>query len=207
MSEFEKMGWKSTDKFEVICDAPYYKKGEFVMLEDDDYSSCPLFKRVSSPSNTNYIYLTDLKLIKEEEKQMSNVNQNLITMDKQYKTRDGNPVRILAVDIKNDIFPVAGAINANGKETFEAFTADGRFFNHEGDTSRKDLFEVSIYDHIKLGDLVIFANNPADSWYLGYFGGVSAYGKPKASTHKSNAVRGYACHWDHCKKITIHENP
>jgi hypothetical protein len=134
-------------------------------------------------------------------------NTNLITMDKQYKTREGHPVRILAVDIKNDKFPVAGAISdPDGGESFEAFTASGRFFSQEGDTSRKDLFEVSPYGHIKVGDTVIYKDVHDSAWQVGYFAG-TYNGKPKACSDHKTALEGEDIwSWDHCKKITIHEN-
>lgn len=51
---------------------------------------------------------------------------NMITMDKKY-TYEGRPARILAVDVKNDFYPVVALITeATGIELVEMFTADGR---------------------------------------------------------------------------------
>ena len=48
-----------------------------------------------------------------------------ITMEGKYRTRDGRPVRILAI-IRSENWPVVGVItNADGTETAEAWTKDG----------------------------------------------------------------------------------
>ncbi len=69
-----------------------------------------------------------------------------ISMDKQYKTRGGESVRVLCVDMKNTVYPVAAVLtrtNANTHEEYEAIEA----FNAEGlwlvnEESQNDLIEV-----------------------------------------------------------------
>ena len=43
MTPCEKLGYKAGDKFEVIEDSVYFKKGEIVSLRAADNSSCPFF--------------------------------------------------------------------------------------------------------------------------------------------------------------------
>lgn len=68
---------------------------------------------------------------------------NKVTMDKKYTTRDGRPVRILAVDVKNDTYSVAVVIlNGNGVEGVNSFTSNGYYYN-DGEECNSDLIEVA----------------------------------------------------------------
>jgi len=56
-----------------------------------------------------------------------------ITMDGEYQTRDGEAVRVLAVDIHNEVYPVAAAvIDCDGDEEVHSYTAEGLYYATEG---------------------------------------------------------------------------
>ena len=64
----------------------------------------------------------------------------MISMDKQYTTRDGRPVRVLCVDAKGD-FPVVAVVDNEGSQEPEMFTQDGFYYSGK-DQSSYDLIEV-----------------------------------------------------------------
>lgn len=78
-----------------------------------------------------------------------------ISMDKEYTTRDGVPVRIYAID-GHGTYPVHGAIRAFDTETWsvQTWTTEGKVHNGEKEDSQ-DLIEkpkiiggwVNIYNH------------------------------------------------------------
>ena len=80
-----------------------------------------------------------------------------ISMDKQYRTRDGHPVRVLCVDRQSDAFPVVALI---GDNVIATYTADGRYYDTDHGSAR-DLIEVSprverwvnVYGSYNLGHL------------------------------------------------------
>ena len=63
--------------------------------------------------------------------------KNLISMDKQYKTRSGSEVRILCIDSGCEEYPVVAVVNKDALK----FTAEGKYWS-DGDTSDHDLIEV-----------------------------------------------------------------
>jgi hypothetical protein len=50
-----------------------------------------------------------------------------IELGKTYRTRDGRPARIHAVDIKGESYPVLASIEEDGREWTYRFSADGRY--------------------------------------------------------------------------------
>ena len=50
---------------------------------------------------------------------------DLISMDKEYRTRNGRPVRILSIDLKNSSFPVVGAVVKHDSEELVQFSPHG----------------------------------------------------------------------------------
>ena len=50
---------------------------------------------------------------------------DLISMDKQYKTRGDLPVRILSIDLRNSSLPVVGAVFKHDSEELVQFTSCG----------------------------------------------------------------------------------
>ena len=64
----------------------------------------------------------------------------MISMDKEYTTRDGRPVRVLCVDKKNTEYPVLALVtDGHDSELVEAYTAGGRYYFSK--ESRYDLIE------------------------------------------------------------------
>ena len=61
----------------------------------------------------------------------------MISMDKQYTTRDGRPVRVLCVDA-GDEYPV---VLLTESDALRRYRPDGRWFE-SGDDNQKDLIEV-----------------------------------------------------------------
>ncbi|WP_419902101.1 hypothetical protein [Kiloniella sp.] len=53
----------------------------------------------------------------------------IISMDKQYETLDGDPVRIICVDGPNPDCPVIGSVEGSGCADF--WTAEGEFYHAE----------------------------------------------------------------------------
>ena len=89
---------------------------------------------------------------------MENNTPPLISMDKKYQTKDGNPVTILRIDIKDMLYPVVGIVShEEGTETVETYTSTGAFITNR--ESPQDLVEVvekkkvkkwiNIYEHEK----------------------------------------------------------
>ena len=66
----------------------------------------------------------------------------MITMDKQYKTRDGQVVQVLHI-LNHGPFPVIGIRTPKDqKEILSMWTIDGSFWNNQIGQSEKDLIEV-----------------------------------------------------------------
>ena len=64
----------------------------------------------------------------------------MIEMGKEYRTREGHEVVILATNGRG-LYSVVGQVNASGDWVHENWTADGRVFEDRG-CSHRDLIEV-----------------------------------------------------------------
>lgn len=71
-----------------------------------------------------------------------------ISMYKQYKTREGRPVRILCTNRKDTTYPVCGLITlSNGTERFESWTLQGiAYSNNPRKTSDFDLSDFDLVE-------------------------------------------------------------
>ncbi len=66
----------------------------------------------------------------------------MISLNKQYKTRGGEEVRVLSTDRDDAYCPVVALISTNGREELHTFTKDGKW-NPGADTEHDyDLIEV-----------------------------------------------------------------
>lgn len=65
----------------------------------------------------------------------------MIDINKKYKTRDGQDVRIYATDIGGD-YPIHGAIRANDGWALTNWTKDGCYYAYSQGVSSCDLVEV-----------------------------------------------------------------
>lgn len=85
-----------------------------------------------------------------------------ISMNKQYRTRDGRPVRLLCVDRKRrgqiSGFPICGLVEMEGTEYISWWSVDGVHFAH---SPQEDLIEIK--PHIKRELWVNVYDNGAES--------------------------------------------
>ena len=121
------------------------------------------------------------------------ISNQVISMDKEYTTRDGSKVEILTTsrDHKSNVVAlVEGFI-------LETYTQNGGFY-YDGSMSDLDLVEVkNIEDGLKQHDLVLVSDDGND-WYLRFF-------------HRYDVcevVTFLNCHykyWKYCRKATPQE--
>ena len=101
----------------------------------------------------------------------------IVEAGKQYRTRDGRPVRILCTDMKS-AHPVIGVLRfvRNENEYCETWTLDGRCIADQ--ESMRDLVEVSPYTDWPI-DAPVWCND-FRKWVPRHFAGVDRDGKPLA---------------------------
>lgn len=99
----------------------------------------------------------------------------LISLDKQYKTRNGDKVRILAVDFKNPDYTVVAACTVEDKEEIVYYNRAG-FYLYSGQKSNMDLIEVSPYENWKVDDCIEVSINQ-ETWHKRHFAGVDEKGR------------------------------
>lgn len=125
----------------------------------------------------------------------------MIELNKKYRTRSGQQVRLYATDA-GEIFPVHGAISTDGENWFSrSWTKEGRLYADETENSG-DLFEAGPFDHIKIDDKVLV-------WFGGdeyhkfkrYFAGVSEDGRPMTFVDGATSWSsgGLTIEWDNCE--------
>ena len=115
-------------------------------------------------------------------------------MDGKYKTRNGKPVRILAVDLKiNSEICVAYTIESELNSI--CFTKiDG--FHYSGYESEYDLIEVGNYDHIKKGDVVlVWDDKDINIKFINFFVKSNNYGVIASSSDDLEQTFP----WDNCE--------
>lgn len=122
-----------------------------------------------------------------------------ISMKKQYRTRDGQPVRILCTN-RDSRYTVVGMI---GSELM-VWQSNGMYDHSE---HRYDLIEVTIYDDFKIDDKVIVGNSPNGQQVRRYFAGISPNGNPLAFRYgrTSWTSAGVVDEWKECRKPTEEE--
>ena len=122
-----------------------------------------------------------------------NISNQVISMGKEYKTRNGRDVKVLTTSRKhknNVVYLV------NNEEVFVC-SANGLAFSYEF-----DLIEVTkIEEGLKQHDLVM-VSDVYDKWNLRFF---SHYEDGKAFAFNSGACEGYTTPWDYCRKATPQE--
>jgi hypothetical protein len=94
-----------------------------------------------------------------------------VTMSKEYRTRSGKPVEVLAVDLKG-LYPVIYKCEGYAHYTYH----DGRTTNYT--ESDYDLVEVSEFEDFKINDWVMVKFIPSPIWVRAHFAGVNSTGKP-----------------------------
>ena len=112
-----------------------------------------------------------------------------ISKDKEYKTADGQEVRIYATD-GNASYPVHGARRCKLGWVVESWTANGICSGNDR-SSGIDLVEISKWDDFNIDDRVVVWDDQ-NRKYNRYFAGVDEDGKATAfvsgtrETHRSN---------------------
>lgn len=94
-----------------------------------------------------------------------------ISMDKQYRTRDGREVRVLCVD-RNNQHPVVALINNVG---ISSYTETGEYY--AGGTSVHDLVEYNPAQDLKLDQPIWVRNWSTAGWVPRHFASVDNRGK------------------------------
>lgn len=128
---------------------------------------------------------------------------NKISLDKKYKTRDGKPVRVLCVDMKDTNYPVVALVEEELGESPYTFTENGSVCYQEVDAF--DLIEVSPYEDFKKDDKVMVSSD-GETWYRRYFSHVDSNGYPHVFNNGSTSWVSYeTTEWGFCRKPTQEE--
>jgi hypothetical protein len=127
----------------------------------------------------------------------------MINIKKQYKTRNGHPVRILCTNRKTHIFTVVGLIYINNIEVSLAWTLNGKY-SADGELNELDLIEVSQYGDFKVDDLCVVWNSK--SKFFRYFCKVEnniayCFNAGTTSYTANTAINP----WENCRKATPEE--
>ena len=110
-------------------------------------------------------------------KKCKNCKCDAISMDKHYRTRDGQAVRVLCVDRKEEDYPVVALYaDKDGEESVNCFTKTGAWLY--GQKSAHDLIEVVPYDYINIDDPVYVRESTNAAWKKKHFAGVNKGGLP-----------------------------
>ena len=130
----------------------------------------------------------------------------MIELNKVYKDRRGNDVRIICVDRKHPTHTIIGLVSYGSKtESISSFTEDGRFY-YPGNSS-DDLILPEDYSTYIDGEPVMVRINDESTWFRAYFAGVQD-GKPTAW---ANGVTSWtrlnepAIAWNQCRRPTKEE--
>lgn len=134
-----------------------------------------------------------------------------IDITKKYRTRSGDPVRILCVDRTSKTHPVVALIkkiDREASEVLQVFTLNGRYFYSPEVDFQDDLVEVSPFEEFKDGDMVMVRQYGIEGWkprhfykvegnkVLCYMDGASKWGSSGSRSYKE---------WDECRLPTQEE--
>jgi len=131
-----------------------------------------------------------------------------IDMNKKYRTRSGNEVRVLCVDRQSyDGFPVVYLRKFCDAEFIEVCLENGKFYTNEI-PSGLDLIEVSPYEDFEINDIVMVRDRDTDMWKRRHFAGVDEDGRALcfpngASSWTSDSISTNA--WNQCRRPTLEE--
>lgn len=101
----------------------------------------------------------------------------IIDLNKTYKTRDGNLVRLYCLD-GGGMYPVQGAVKLQDKWVMESWTLEG-FYSDSDEEHCLDLIIVGSWDNLQVDDKVIVKVKKTGETYNCHFAGVSDEGVPK----------------------------
>lgn len=129
-----------------------------------------------------------------------------ISMDKKYKTRDGEPVRLLCTDAKGP-YPVVGLVRRTDVDIFGSWAADGRIMAFGKLKSGNDLIEVQPYEDFKIDGPVMVRNYNDDEWVHRHFAGVSKEDGLAMTwmNGKTSFTTKHTTTWNQCRRPTPDE--
>ena len=129
----------------------------------------------------------------------------MIELNKVYKDRRGNDVRIICVDRQDDS-PIVGLLMMEDGEYLACYTAGGQYIPDE--PSANDLILPEDYSSYKIDEPVMVRDNDGAEWLRRYFAGVKA-DKPCAwdngATSWSVGSSEDMLAWDQCRRPTKEE--
>lgn len=126
-----------------------------------------------------------------------------VSMDKKYKTKSGDAVRILCVDSKHPTYPVVALVDDDGDDVIHSYTSSGKFCS--GSISEADLIEVPEWGDFKLDDKVLVRDSEQEDWVRRYFSHVGDDGHPYTFQGGLTSWSNDDCPigWKFCKKAEV----
>lgn len=129
----------------------------------------------------------------------------MIDPSKTYKTKDGCPVRIYAVD-GADSFPIHGAYFSVGSWWPAAWNPSGIYGFVINTETHLDLVEVSPYEDFKIDEPVMVSDTENGVCFKSYFAGVNSKGTPMTWEHGATSWTTNAqSTWNYCRRPTPEE--
>lgn len=126
-----------------------------------------------------------------------------IDINKKYKTRKGDPVRILCTDRKTERFkyPVIALITFDNNEICSTYSEFGEYSSEDHDL---DLIEVQPWEDFKIDDPVLVSKDGVE-WHKRHFAGCDdSNGYPMAFNNGWTSFTAedstYVTPWKYCKK-------
>ena len=122
----------------------------------------------------------------------------MIDLKKQYRTKDGRPVRLLCND-RRSTQCIVGLVDEGDYELLLSWDKDGE---SAGGSSLSDLVEVSPYEDFKIDDKVLVKSHHAYEWKKRYFAGVDEdTGQPLTfADGLTSWITNEVISWDECVK-------
>ena len=128
----------------------------------------------------------------------------MIELNKVYKDRSGNDVRIICVDRQDDT-PIVGLLMMEDGEYLACYTAGGQYIPDE--PSANDLILPEDFRTFAIDEPVMVRNDDNGSWRRRYFAGVDGHGNPRTyrvGKTKWSSKGDYTV-WLQCRRPTKEE--
>ena len=135
----------------------------------------------------------------------------MIKLNKVYKDRSGNDVRIICVDRlfvcvdRLCDLPIVGLLNEYGSESIRSYTSTGRFvLEHD---SAYDLILPEDYSTYVIDEPVMVRDGDSSAWGRSYFAGVSPVNGRPCAWDKQRTSWTETCRvvWNQCRRPTKEE--
>ena len=93
-----------------------------------------------------------------------------LEVGKPYLTRGGQKVRIVATDVRDKEYTVAGLINYPDKEVLQCWTKVGSYHSVPGRESLDDIVsEYSLWNEVKVDTKILVRDSKKDEWIKRHF--------------------------------------